>query len=595
MKNSNGIVFGAICEREVVFHNLALGDWDFQNFFISPDRLSFTHIPDSAFSSPARYIQEIFLRVSESKVKIDERLCFIFNPLFAATRTSILRTVATLRSRKELPGPAVVSDRDGFPVGYLLPSTFDTNDARYLALLSTVDSALDAALLELLCFSSAPVIQVPRLHLSEYGCNGFDDHGMVPLYKWIAQRAISELQTITSSDSRNVNLTLLKQKRDAIPFCAIMPKHAGDVLFFALAFNQVISPYRYIAVNRTYVDIVQDVAPLLDTISIDSLSINSDSALASGKSISDNEYFKTYKDFLPKRSFYTYCRPSRNYNTTNFHLIDHFAFSLGYSPRNEGELLINTRSLPVRLTPPLAPNAPARILLHFDAGWPLKVYPKTMQSELIELLLSRGHEVTVLAPLGYFHRGVKSTTFTSLSNFVALAKAHNLLVGMDSFPSHYGVHVLGLPTLCLFASTKPVNSNALPSGNYSFMERGLSCRPCRAIVCCPAYGGSECQNFVTPISVADRIEDLLIGTVPGPGPGLGAKCAARTEIESLQKTVYIQIQFVALQVWIINFIALTSYLATLVRELLNALRREGLLAALRRTVRFVARKFRALS
>lgn len=589
MSSLSRIAFGAISDNEVVLKGSEENSGDFHTFSIAPDQPSWSRIPDSAFSTPARYIQEIFWRLTQVDALPSEGMRFVFNPLFATTRASILTVIAVLRSIKELSGPAVVADQDGLPVGYLLPSSFSRGDSRYLSLLSAVDTALDASLLELLCFSKSLVISAPRLRLSKHWCNGFDDHGLLPVYKWITEHAISRLLTDPDSHALHIDPAAAREHRDSIPFTAIMPNHAGDALFFALAFNEITTHFQGIAVNKAYADIIQNAAPMLRVIPIGTPQVNRDPAFAGGKAVRDSEYFYAYKDSLPKETFYAYCRPSRNYNATEFHLIDHFAFALGHSPLNEGELVIRTRLMPARLGAPRALRSPAKILLHFDAGWPLKVYPSSLQTALIELLRSRGHEITVLAPPGYSHPNVKAITFNKLSDFIALANANHILVGMDSFPSHYCAHILGLPTLCLFASTKPANSNAMASESYMFLEQALSCRPCYAIAHCPVYGGAECRNFVSPIMVADQVDALLIGAVQT------QKHTASTGIFPIRKKINAHLRFIKIQARVASAIPPSSFLMALLYEFGVAIRREGLLAAIRRSGRFLAKKYRALS
>jgi hypothetical protein len=270
-----------------------------------------------------------------------------------------------------------------------------------------------------------------------------------------------------------------RKHRDSIQFTAIMPNHAGDALF--LHSHSTRSPLTFRAWRST--------KPTLTSFKMRRHSFKPSPLtrhkLTAVPTLLPAKRFATanipfVQRLVAKGKFLRLLPTSRNYNTTEFHLIDHFAFALGHSPLNEGELVIRTRSMPARAGSPRAPHSPAKILLHFDAGWPLKVYPSSSQTALIELLQSRGHEITVLAPPGYSHPNVKATTFNKLSDFIALANANHILVGMDSFPSHYCAHVLGLPTLCLFANTKPVNSNAMASEHYMFLEQALSCRPCYA-------------------------------------------------------------------------------------------------------------------
>lgn len=587
MNSLSRIAFGAISDNELVFKDSEGNPASFHAFSIAPEQPSWSRIPDSAFATPARYIQEIFWRLTQVDALSSEGMRFVFNPFFATTRASILTVIAVLRAASNLSSPAVIADQDGLPVGYLLPGSFTRDDSKYLSLLSAVDTTLDASLLELLCFSKPLVISAPRLCLSKHWRNGFEDHGLRPVYRWITQHAISRLLVKPGPHSSPIDPAAARKHRNSIPFTAIMPNHAGDALFFALAFNEIATHFQGIAVNKAYVDIIQNAAPRLQVTAVEPSQAKPGSVTVGGKAISDTEYFQSYKDSLPTESFYAYCRPSRNYNTTEFHLIDHFAFALGHSPLSENELLIRTRPMPARLVAPRTPHSPARILLHFDAGWPLKVYPSSLQTVLIELLRSRGHEITVLAPPGYSHPGVKATTFTRLTDFIALANTNHLLVGMDSFPSHYCAHMLGLPTLCLFANTKPANSNAMASPHYMFLEQALSCRPCHATTHCPVYGGIECRNFASPMMIADQIEALLIGaaqTHKHPNP---------IDTFPARNKINVHLRFIEIQARIASAMPSSSFLMALPYEFVRAIRREGLIAAIRRSGRFLAKKYRA--
>ena len=153
-------------------------------------------------------------------------------------------------------------------------------------------------------------------------------------------------------------------------------------------------------------------------------------------------------------------------------------------------------------------RGPRRVLLHFDAGWPLKIYPKPDQERLIDLLHEKGYALTVLAENFGENAKCQVTSFKSYAHFKTLLQTHDMLVGMGSFPAHYSAHVHGLPTLCLFSSTRPENSNAPGLAHYAYLEEGLSCRPCYAIARCPLYQQDRCRNFVSPERVAEEVDRM---------------------------------------------------------------------------------------
>jgi hypothetical protein len=105
MSSLSRIAFGAISDSEVVLKDSEENSGSFHTFSIAPDRPSWSRIPDSAFATPARYVQEIFWRLTQVDALPSEGMRFVFNPLFATTRASILTVIAVLRSTKELSGP----------------------------------------------------------------------------------------------------------------------------------------------------------------------------------------------------------------------------------------------------------------------------------------------------------------------------------------------------------------------------------------------------------------------------------------------------------------------------------------------------------
>jgi len=116
--------------------------------------------------------------------------------------------------------------------------------------------------------------------------------------------------------------------------------------------------------------------------------------------------------------------------------------------------------------------------------------------------------LTVLADNFGEHSKCRVTPFRDYAHFKALLQSHDLLVGMDSFPAHYAAHVCGLPTLCLFANTRPENSNAPGLADYVFLEQGLKCRPCDGVARCPLDGQDRCANFVSPERVAHEVDRM---------------------------------------------------------------------------------------
>lgn len=465
--------------------------WECESFTISPTALTFRQIFHSAFATPARYVLEIIRRLCAVGAGRAESL-FVFNPLFQFGQLEIWLVLAELDPQEVLDAVVIVEDRDGRPLGYGFPQGIADNEA--IALLSTVDAGLDAQLCERLFAQPIKRIAIDSVRVARAQHNGFIFEENEPVYRWIASRAVSVMTAGSPSPSREMNCT------------AIMPHHAGDVLFFALAWRFTATGVSGLAVNRIYQPIVADISPELVSLPLDIPPINRSEEFSQGKVTKEGEYFPSVAAALPRDRCYQYMRPSRDYNVSRFHLIDHFAFALGRHFWNADDLLTRQRPLPQPLR---QRNRQVQVLLFFDGGWPLKIYPRTQQQQLIDLLNQRGFEVTVLAGARQEYRHCTIVRFESYAQLKTLLSKQHLMVGMDSFPTHLAAHILGLPTLCLFGSTRPENSNAPEAPHYRHLENGLGCRPCYGIVRCPLYGGGDCANFAPPDRVAESIDEML--------------------------------------------------------------------------------------
>lgn len=567
------------------YHVSDLGSaWSLHSFTISTDVLSFSKLFHSAFATPARYAQEIFLRLSTLDEDGRGEAKFIFNPLFSSSSLDILLVLAALKEASPFDGITVLADKDGLPAGYLFPPQLNAEDARFLTLLSTVDTEVDATLCRLLFQLEIRVLSVPRLTLARAHHNGFIYEENRDIYRWVAERATAVLKA--------------KPSRGEIPFTAVMPHHAGDVLFFTLAFNWVRPPIKRIAINRAYRDIVDDNASGLTVLPIEAPLINRSADFRQGKVTPEGVYFHSIKDRLPEDSFYAYCRPSRDYNVSLFHLIDHFAFALGRRFHSSQDLFARDMQRPNLFQPKTPVDSATRILLHFDGGWPLKVYPKSQQIELIELLRAKGCAVTVLAGDDRDYPNCSVATFEGYAQFKALLKTQHLMVGMDSFPSHYAAHVLGLPTICLFASTRPENSDAPRASNYARLEEGLRCRPCYGIVRCPRYGGPHCRNFVSPETVAAAVMQMVTDVRKEDGVQATLSVKPREQdqpdaAETLETVRRISLSHLRLKVALSRTVAPSlRYLSLLYREYTATVRRDGFLLANLHALRFLRKNFR---
>lgn len=471
-----------------------LSGWQIHSFTISDSDLSFHQIFSSAYATPARYVQEIFDRLCLLESGGTREPVLVFNPFFRVDKPTILRALAALRRESRGDHALVLVDCSGRPIGYRLPASITPVTSHRLTLLSTVDGRLDVECLRAVFAIDARAVVLRNVKLDTAPGNGFATIENTPVYAWIAARAIAAIEAAADPS--------------AVDFVAVMPHHAGDVLFLGLARVATPSHISTVAVHRVYRPILEDVAPDFGLIALDAPVANRSGNLQRGVMVQDHEYFEAIKGQLPHDRLYNYLRLSRDYSATTFHLLDHFAFSLGRKFFRRADLLSAQRPPGLRSRPSVGEER-LRILLHLDAGWPLKVLPPAAQRELVERLLARGYAVTVLAPPGDAELPCPAVTFESLQQLIGLLQSHHVTVGMDSFPCHYSAHVLGLPTLCLFGSTRPANSDAPAAPDYVALSIGLDCVPCSGFNVCPRFGGPDCRNFVAPAAVVAAVDRLI--------------------------------------------------------------------------------------
>lgn len=565
-------------------------EWNVRSFSISFENASFFEIIDSAFATPARYVEEIFVRLSilESESSKGTHR-FVFNPLFDVHRVVVEQVISVLKYLKPFDGLTIVADEDGIPAGYLIPDAVAGESAHLLSLLSTVDAALDARFCQLAFGIETRCVEPPRLKLAAPGLtysNGFAYKSNRDIFRWTTERAVQLLELHPV------------EARGGLPLSAVMPHHAGDVLFFCLADRGVKSRFSRIVVNRTYCDIVVDNGPGLVIVPIDRPVINRSGELLRDNAMPDNVYFNAFKDILPDDSLYYYCRPSRDYNATKFHLIDHFAFAMGARFSSKDRLLTRCMRFAEHVPQAAVYGRTLKVLLHFDAGWPLKIYPRKDQERLIGMLQALGYTVTVLAADPETFPMCDATVFRSYVQLKELLSQHDIIVGMDSFPAHYAAHVLGLPTICLFSSTRPDNSNAPKALNYAALEKGLSCRPCYGNARCPLFAVSHCLNFSAPEDVVAEVGKILAGVEEGASyagmttsallqEALGPEVITRRPSIEIRR---LDLKHMALKALVHRTILCRFYrLVLLLREFASVVERDGILQAGLRTKQFLVK------
>ncbi|NYT58702.1 hypothetical protein H0A65_07160 [Alcaligenaceae bacterium] len=292
---------------------------------------------------------------------------------------------------------------------------------------------------------------------------------------------------------------------------AVVTHHAGDVLLAVKAIQNSQTPVTGMVVHEAYADVVRLIAPDLKLIEVKGPLPARGEVFSPAHALNDEIlYFQRFVlPILPADASFLFMRPCRGYMHADYTLAGQIAFALG---QNGDELNFPVGAL-LEAPDPFSQQygklpciRGRRILLHFDGGWPLKVYPQALQRTLIDTLRAKGFQPSVL---GNTFPDVPSHAFTNLEALKSLLEEHDALIGMDSFPCHFASQALKLPTLCLYASTR-IENLAHAASDYLALEQGLTCSPCGERYVCPRFGGTDCRNFVPPDTVAELVEQCLI-------------------------------------------------------------------------------------
>lgn len=493
-----------LCHPKLSLESTAPGKWSTRNFFISAAQIGEAALFDSCVAPPSRYLLEMFRRI-EGKAGAQHSQ-FLFNPLPMLRKDELLVILAALRQfadRSASPAEIVVfCDGNNLPLAYLLPRSL-IDDARFLILLSCSDATLDVTALATF-YSCAAVVQTVDVSISTTMNNGFYGEKYLPPNEAACRHAIDVLKArLIEGDAQGGDA--LRRCRDAIPLFAFISHHAGDVLFATLASRVASGIFQGMVVHQDYAAICEQAGLQMALLTFSGPMVH-----RGGYQRDDPEHFIDVLPALPHDRFYVYARTSRDYNSTDHHLIDHYAYLLGAPIATPAELNGGrpTTVLPTDCSGPVLHPTATRILLHFGAGWPLKIYPAKWQHALVDLLRKRGYEPTLLDAANDIP-GCRNLRFESMEQFEALLAEHRLLIGMDSFPAHYASLLRRIPTLCLFSSTHPVHSRTERSPCYQWLSEELDCAPCRAYQQCPRFGGEFCRNFSPPDEVCNHVEALL--------------------------------------------------------------------------------------
>ncbi len=439
-------------------------------------------------STPGRYLEAAVAKIKGS-LKSD---VFLLNPLIELSQELMLHLFLELSS-VDRAFVTQVSSLNDIPLGiFLKPETLD--DLYFFRFLSCVSASLDATLLQSCLGQLKEVILRCEATFSTQT-------------EFFTSSYLTNYKLVTSRYTR-----ALKEKEfDRV---AYFPHHAGDLLFFLIALQETQynleakHNFNTLVINSRYKDLVLKRFPSIKIIEVQDplpcFAPPHDLIDQKAYLTDDLLYFYKYGyPLLPEKAAYYYFRGARRHDDSEFHLIDQLKFSL----TNEPFSLVPENSSSFSF--PVSADVPKSVLLHFDGGWDLKVYPEEAQTKLIDLLKDEGFKITILSDrVSKFQNKERVVKFTNLQSFEDLLKEHAILVGMDSFPSHYATLAMKHPTITLFSSTSIKQASAPLSDRYAALCQGKSCSPCHRLSVCPIYQTKFCHNFVTPKEVIDSVKKM---------------------------------------------------------------------------------------
>lgn len=448
-----------------------------------------SEIFDSATCPPGRYIIEIARKLIQACPDTD--VFVIGNPLLPLSAHQVAEWASSARSV-----PAIVTDKKKFPIIYIFSRKFFDDFERFLLLLSSVDALIDERLLGLLTEKIVTRIQTPALDIGEFPIstptNWFQGDARQQMLKILAMAAIQTIE-------RNPHWR-------GLPFAVYQPYHAGSLLFLNLAANQVDKNFftKQIAC-WSYKDICRACPSPLDPVWLRLPWLPRDN------SIGEVEYLARSLERLGQdvidNHFIVFMRYSRIYSVPPFHLIDQMKFALGASIDAMGQT-VHGQPPSVSAKADLPPR-PLRLLFHLVGGWALKTYPEPLAATAITALKAMGCEITVIDRPDFARKlGVCSIVSNDTVRLTEAARNHHIFIGVDSFPHHFARHVLGWPTIGLFANTKPCNSDAKDARDYKALVGELPCNPCGGHDRCPVLGRNDCLNYVKPAQLIEKIVEM---------------------------------------------------------------------------------------
>ncbi len=460
---------------------------EFIDFPISYEREpeSDLHIMHSLAGTPARYVELLVARASALGA---QGSFLVLNPR-TYFRHEMYALVVKAALDMQNTQVAVIASSDNCPLAYFFgkdSEVFETAKLFRLRFLSSVSAALDA---EYLRVAIQQNVELRVTHVSDTDYAG----------GWLAPDSLQGLYSLTT-------LHALSAWRESEPKqrIAVMPYHAGDVLFFLKAALSVPHQFTTLLVHEEFADIVRRVAPDFELILVKEgcpeRGPNSDGLLTAHRNREDLFFHQVLYPYIPQGALFYWFRMSKDYSCSKGHMVDQWRHALSHQCGR----CVSQESRKLALS-----KMDKSVLLHFDGGWLMKVYPQKQQRVLIELLQARGYRVSVVTNKPVDYCRVQVRPFRSLALLEEDIRSHAIFVGMDSFPVHFATHILTHPSICLFSSTKPENSDASIFSGYRFLQSGLRCSPCNMKSKCDKYNAFFCKNFAAPEAVVIAIDEMF--------------------------------------------------------------------------------------
>lgn len=525
------------------------------NFVITPNHESVWHeIHDSFVSTPSRYLYEMLSRI---KARYTPKWYLIFNPLIIHDKCVVELVVNRVLDDIQ---PGIFFSANKVPLAYLLSGEMGV-DSRCLLLLSCSNLDLDHELINLIFSDTRANLQLIPVYQQISILNGFVGGGYQKPNEWCTRNAIKLLIEMGLED----RVDFLK----TIKLVSYFSHHAGDVLFMARATVLASPIYSAIVIHKSYVSIFKELNKDMEVIEIDG-----PIPFRNGYNKEDCDHFLEIAQDLPLGRFYIYCRVSRNYNFTCTHLIDHFVFCLGNTV-NSINAANQIPDFQLKKGDDIKKNK-KKVMVHLDAGWPLKTPNVFYQEDLIKELCKRYEVVTLDSR--YISNDARNLKFTSLSSLRAEIESCDLFIGMDSFPAHYAAWVMCKKTLHIFACTHPAHSNAGEGVNHAFLIKGETCVPCLGYDECPKYHNDYCANMPEVSQVVTVACDILIGKSRPVSDITRPRTTAIYSLKNKQKNIKIfrnKIDYM-LHLWISHAIVFFSITSRIIRYVLLLYKEEGL-------------------